>query len=87
MSASFPAKTDFVDGDVLSAAEVNQIGENLNDLDGRILPPALSDLTDVDLAGLQDGDFLQYDNASGDWLAAQIPPPQSPIGLILALGG
>jgi len=51
MSASFPAKTDFVDGDVLSAAEMNQIGENLNDLDSRIVPS------------------------------------ESPIGLILALGG
>lgn len=35
MSASFPAKTDFLNGDVLAAADVNQIGENLNDLDGR----------------------------------------------------
>ena len=35
MSASFPTKTNFVDGDVLAAADVNQIGENVNDLDGR----------------------------------------------------
>jgi hypothetical protein len=35
MAASFPAKTNFVNGDVLFAAEVNQIGENLNDLDTR----------------------------------------------------
>jgi hypothetical protein len=48
---------------------------------------SLGDLSDVDLDGLADGDFLQYDDASGDWLPAQIPAPPSPIGLILALGG
>jgi hypothetical protein len=35
MAASFPTKDDFVDGDVLSAADVNQIGENVNDLNSR----------------------------------------------------
>jgi hypothetical protein len=74
--------TDFVDGDVLSAADVNGITTAVN-----AKPDDLADLGDVDLSGLADGDFLQYDNASGDWLPAQIPPPASPIGLILALGG
>ena len=45
----------------------------------------LGGLEDVDLAGLSDGDFLQYDNASGDWLAVQLPSPVDPIPLILAL--
>jgi hypothetical protein len=35
MAASFPTKDDFIDGDVLAAADVNQIAENLNDLDAR----------------------------------------------------
>jgi phage baseplate assembly protein gpV len=71
--------TDFVDGDVLSAADVNGITTAVN-----AKPDDLADLGDVDLAGLADGDFLKYDNASGNWLVAQ---ERSPIGLILALGG
>lgn len=49
--------------------------------------PSVATLTDVDLSGLVDGDFLQYDNSSGNWLPAQIviPPPEDPIPLILAL--
>ncbi len=35
MAASFPTKDDFVDGDVLSAADVNQVAENVNDLNTR----------------------------------------------------
>jgi hypothetical protein len=34
---------------------------------------SLSDIGDVDLAGLSDGDIIQYDLASGDWLASQLP--------------
>lgn len=54
-----------------------------------VIQPAasLATLTDVNLSGLVDGDFLQYDNSSGNWLPAQIviPPPEDPIPLILAL--
>ena len=71
--------TDFVDGDVLSAADVNGITTAVN-----AKPEDLADLGDVDLSGLADGNILKYDNASGDWLPAQ---ERSPIGLILALGG
>jgi hypothetical protein len=35
MAASFPTKDDFVDGDVLAAADVNQVAENVNDLNSR----------------------------------------------------
>jgi hypothetical protein len=35
MAASFPTKDDFVDGEVLSAADVNQVAENVNDLNTR----------------------------------------------------
>jgi len=35
----------------------------------------LDDLDDVDASAPSDGDILQYDNASGDWLAAQLPTP------------
>jgi hypothetical protein len=48
-------------------------------------PTSLGGLSDVDLAGLADGDFLQYDNATGNWLPVQLPPPEDPIPLILAL--
>jgi hypothetical protein len=34
---------------------------------------SLGDIGDVDLAGLSDGDIIQYDLASGDWLASQLP--------------
>jgi hypothetical protein len=37
MAASFPTKTDFVNGDVLLAGDLNQIGENVNDLELRII--------------------------------------------------
>jgi hypothetical protein len=74
-----PLPTDFVDGDVLSAADVNGITTAVN-----AKPDDLGDLGDVDLSGLADGNILKYDDASGDWLAAQ---EKSPIGLILALGG
>ena len=46
--------TDFVDGDVLSAADVNGITTAVN-----AKPDDLADLGDVDLSGLADGDFLQ----------------------------
>jgi hypothetical protein len=44
-------------------------------------PTSLGGLSDVDLVGLADGDFLQYDNATGNWLPVQVDP----IPLILAL--
>jgi hypothetical protein len=50
-----------------------------------VVPSSLGNLSDVDLAGLADGDYLQYDSASGDWLPVQLPPPEDPIPLILAL--
>jgi hypothetical protein len=34
---------------------------------------SLGDIGDVDLAGLSDGDIIQYDLASGDWLAGPLP--------------
>lgn len=34
----------------------------------------LGDLADVDLAGLQDQDFLQYDAGSGEWIRTAIVP-------------
>jgi hypothetical protein len=40
-----------------------------------VVPSSLGNLSDVDLAGLADGDFLQYDSATGNWLAVQLPPP------------
>jgi hypothetical protein len=36
-----------------------------------VVAASLASLSDVDLAGLQDGDILVYDLASGDWLAAR----------------
>ena len=50
-----------------------------------VVPSSLGNLSDVDLAGLADGDFLQYDSATGNWLPVQLPPPEDPIPLILAL--
>ena len=41
MAASFPTKTDFVNGDVLVAGDLNQIGENVNDLDVRVITQEL----------------------------------------------
>jgi len=43
---------------------------------------SLATLADVDLTGLANGNFLQYDNTSGNWLAVPAPDP---IPLILAL--
>jgi hypothetical protein len=36
-----------------------------------VVGASLASLSDVDLAGLQDGDILVYDLASGDWLASR----------------
>ncbi len=33
--------------------------------------PSMATLSDVDLTSLADGDFLQYDNATGNWLPVQ----------------
>jgi hypothetical protein len=47
----------------------------------------LDDLGDVDAATPSDGQVLTYNNTSGNWEAATPAAAQSPIGLILALGG
>jgi len=47
-------------------------------------PNSIGSLSDVDLTGLSDGNFLQYNSSSGTWLA--VPAPTSdPIPLIVAL--
>ena len=46
---------------------------------------ALSELTDVDVSGVQDGDILVYDEASGDWLPGELPSTPA-VTKILALG-
>lgn len=40
-------------------------------------PPNLADLGDVDVTGVQDGDVLIYDDASGDWLPGDMTVPWS----------
>jgi hypothetical protein len=52
----------------------------------------LGDLTDVDLAGLSDGDYIRYDSATGDWLpeaplvtAAQFTTLETAVGLLTNL--
>jgi hypothetical protein len=47
---AWPTKTDFVDGDVLSAAQVNNIGTNLNE---------------IDPTGITDGYVVTADGAGG----------------------
>ena len=47
---TWPTKTDFVDGDVLTAAQVNNIGTNLNE---------------ADPTGITDGYVLTADGAGG----------------------
>jgi hypothetical protein len=47
----------------------------------------LDDLGDVDASSPSDGQVLTYNNTSGNWEAATPAAAQSPIGLILALGG
>jgi len=44
----------------------------------------LDDLNDVDATSPSDGQYLTYNNTSGNW---EPTSPISPIGLILALGG
>jgi hypothetical protein len=39
MAASFPTKNDYIDGDVLFSADVNQIADNINDLNTRVSAP------------------------------------------------
>jgi microcystin-dependent protein len=47
-------------------------------------PPDLGDLGDVNLSGLSDGDTIQYDSSSGDWLpASSAGSAQVPVGTIL----
>lgn len=58
---TWPTKTDFADGDVLSAAQVNNIGTNLNE---------------ADPTGITDGYVLTADGAGGmGWEA--LPPSGS----------
>ena len=44
----------------------------------------LDDLNDVDATTPANGDYLTYNDSTGNW---ENTPPVSPIGLILALGG
>jgi hypothetical protein len=55
MAASFPTKDDFVDGEVLNAADVNQVAENVNDLNTReIAVGARIDGVDTRIDGVED---------------------------------
>ena len=40
-------------------------------------PTALSDLTDVDTTGVEDNQFLQFDQASGKWLPVTLDMPNA----------
>jgi hypothetical protein len=44
----------------------------------------IDDLNDVDATTPTDGQYLAYNNSTGNW---ETLTPPSPIGLILALGG
>jgi hypothetical protein len=77
------------DGEVSGVASVSAGGG---------APEALQFLADGSLgvAGLgvfpavadpEEGDVLIYDAAAGTWVPGSVPEPESPIGLIIALGG
>jgi uncharacterized protein (AIM24 family) len=67
MAASFPTKDDFVDGDVLAAADVNQVAENVNDLDSRAKSSTFNAQTGTTytLALSDAGKLVTLSNASG----------------------
>jgi|SaaInl5LU_22_DNA_1037371.scaffolds.fasta_scaffold64159_3 hypothetical protein len=47
----------------------------------------LDNLNDVDATTPTDGDYLAYNDSTGNWEPLTPPEIPSPIGLILALGG
>ena len=47
----------------------------------------IDDLNDVDATTPTDGQYLAYNNSTGNWEPLTPPEFPSPIGLILALGG
>lgn len=47
----------------------------------------LNDLNDVDATSPTAGDYLAYNDLTGNWEPLTPPAAPSPIGLILALGG
>ena len=47
----------------------------------------IDDLNDVDATTPTDGQYLAYNNSTGNWEPLTPPVFPSPIGLILALGG
>jgi hypothetical protein len=67
MPASFPTKDDFSDGDVLAAADVNQVAENVNDLDSRAKSSTFNAQTGTTytLALSDAGKLVTLSNASG----------------------
>ena len=62
------------------------LAQHLDDLWVYLEGQTLDDLSDLDVSGATDGQFLKYDSGSGDWVPDTITFP-SPIGLIVALGG
>jgi hypothetical protein len=63
MAASFPTKTDFTNGDVLFADEVNQIGENVNFLERYTFNTQTG--TTYTLAVTDAGKLVTLSNAAG----------------------
>lgn len=56
--------------DTLTAADVGAYADT--NPSGFISSASVAALTDVDLTGLSDGDYLEYDATSGDWLPTTI---------------
>ena len=70
--ATWPAKTDFVNGDVLTAEQMNDIGDELNDLyDGVMSFNAQTGTTYTLVAG-DVGKFVTTSNASA--VTVTVPP-------------
>jgi hypothetical protein len=75
------------EGMVSYLADTNQIEKYTGAAWVAIIALDLDDLGDVDASSPSNGQVLTYNNTSGNWEAATPAPAQSPIGLILALGG